>query len=73
MFSQIYKHDPFTTDFGQMVYFSDEGFKIAEDSINQYWIGKCFSDMEEKSNDKDFIFSENLKKISLILILLILV
>lgn len=73
LFDTIVQHDPFTTDFGQMVYFSDEGFKIAEDSINQYWIGKCFSDMEEKSNDKDFIFSENLKKISLILILLILV
>lgn len=62
MFDTAVQHDPFTTDFGDSLYLCDEGIKIKDDSINTYWISKCISDMEANSNDKSFIFSEEIKK-----------
>lgn len=59
LFDTVVQHDPFTTDFGDMLYLCDEGIKICDDSINSYWLSKCISDMA--AYNESFNFSDEVK------------
>lgn len=61
LYDTVVQHDPFITDFGNSLYFNDEGFKISESPVNSFWINDGFK-FWRKEYDPLLNFDKKLRK-----------